>query len=160
MLSPGSDDDFLDSLPETTSESNTVPELKTRKPRSDAGKPRGRKPRGSQLEISGEPKDEKLERAKQKFASLGGGTAIKSLFVMMDKPLEPKEEEDVDDYFYLLSKKAQLDPSDSWIIMFFCAFLLVGRLLGTRTAIGGELKKLFSPKKTEEVSEDDANETE
>lgn len=155
MLAPGSEEDFMESLPDSTANPEDVTPT-GRKKRRDAGQPKGpRKPKATP--IQGEiVVDEKLERAKKKYASLGGGTAIKSLFVMLDKPLDRGEEEDIDDYFYLLSKKAQLDPSESWIVMFFCALILLGRLLGTRTAIGSEIKKLFTPKEAEEAAENAA----
>lgn len=144
MMAPGSDEEFRASLPENT---NVEPlEPRKRKPRADAGQPRGPK-RGKPADVPAEPIDPILERAKRKFATLGGGTTVKKVFEMLDKPLDTKEAEDVDDYFYLVAKKGNLDPSQSWVIMILCGLILVLTLLGTRTGIGESLKEIFAPKK-------------
>lgn len=136
LLAPESEEEFQQTLAEPV-----APETTERKPRADKGKPRKKA-----VVIEAAP-DPRLDRARSKFASLGGGTAFKKFFDLIEKPLDSKEEEDVDDYFYLLSKKASLDPSESWMVMIFCALLLVFRLIGSRSSLGSELKKSFGEKK-------------
>lgn len=140
MLSPEAEPEFLESLTPADTVSDDKP---ARKPRADKGKPRTvRKP----VELENDPL---LARARRKFGALGGSAAFKKFFSMIEKPLDSQEEEDVDDYFYLLSKKAAIDPSESWIAMILCAAILVFRLVGTRTKVAGELAKAFGEKKTE-----------
>jgi hypothetical protein len=150
MMAPGTDDDFRASLPDNTNSEQLEP--RKRKPRADAGQPRG--PKRGKVELPAEPIDPILERAKRKFATLGGGTTVKKVFQMLDKPLDAKEAEDVDDYFYLVAKKGNLDPSQSWVIMIVCGLILILTLLGTRTSIGESLKEIFAPKKKAKPEKD------
>lgn len=159
MLAPGSDEDFRLSLSENTNEAPPTGEpVRRRARRSDAGVPKGPRTRKAATEVPAEPIDPVLERAKRKFATLGGGTTVKRVFEMLDKPLDTKEAEDVDDYFYLVAKKGNLDPSQSWFVMIVCGLILVLTLLGSRTGIGDMLKEAFAPKKKEPATEtnDDA----
>lgn len=144
MLAPGSEEEFVDSLPESTNIplELTPPEPVTRKRRSDAGVRRARKA----AEQSSE-NDPILDRAKRKYSTLGGGTAVKKLFDLMEKPLDTQEKEDVDDYFYLLAKKGNLDPSQSWFVMIVCGLILLTMLFGSRTPLGDALKDMFSKPK-------------
>ena len=152
LLSPETDQEFEQSLNEPAEEEQAVP--RTRKKRRDSGAPRKAKT------ITVGEVDERLERAKKKFSSLGGGQAIKKLFSILDKPLDNEEEEDVDDYFYLLSHKGALDPTQSWIVMILCAVILFGRLVGSRTESFVELREILSPReKSLEVSADGENQT-
>lgn len=143
MLAPGSEQEFAESLPESTNVSFelTPPESVGRKRRSDAGVRRKK---------SAEPSagdDPILDRAKRKYSTLGGGTAVKKLFDLMEKPLDIQEKEDVDDYFYLLAKKGNLDPSQSWFVMIVCGLILLATLFGSRTPLGDALKDAFSKPK-------------
>lgn len=154
MISPEDDKAFLESLPESTVNESasdftlTSPDERPINPLT--GKPRranfGKKlgPRKPRTEASSEPVDPNLERAKRKYASLGGGRAVKKFFDLVDKPLDAGEIEDVDDYFLLLSYKAKLDPSESWIMMVFCFIILVGALASARLSWADDVKRFFS----------------
>lgn len=161
MLSPEDEKTFSDSLPDNT---GSVPELELTPPEverpinPETGKPRRstfgrkmgpRKPKSETSQIS----DPQLERAKRKFSSLGGGRAVKKFFDLIDKPLETDEVEDVDDYFYLLSKKANLDPSESWLMMLFCFIILLSALASARLSWADDLKHFFSPDNKQQPDE-------
>lgn len=164
MLSPEDDKSFLGSLPDTTVDASdfelTAPESDrpinpaTGKPRrANYGVKRGpRKP-----STSPETDDPQLERAKRKFASMGAGRATKKFFDLIEKPLDADETEDVDDYFYLLSKKANIDPSQSWLMMLVCFVVLVMALASARLSWTDDVKKFFADEKADKSDNHDNN---
>ena len=149
MLSPQGEKDFVASLPASTAE---APTEKTRKPRT---------PKTPEPVI-----DLRLERAKGKAAGLGAAQLLKSGFTAVGKPLDSQEVEDVDDQFYLIAKKAGVDPTGSWLFVVIYTLVLIVRLIAIRTSLGEEveawMKNIFTPKKQEgetkeEVTNNDAS---
>lgn len=153
-------EEFRESLPENTNEPvDTGEQPRQRKQRVDAGKPRTRKPKVQEpAEI-----DPILERAKRKFQALGSADVVKGAFRIMDKPLTPKEVEDVDDYFYLVSKNPRIpvaDPTQSLIALGVIFFVLMFKLSMERSSFADTLKELFKKKPAEKKPEQDAVEGE
>lgn len=144
MLAGGSDEDFKNSLPETTSDSgdlwDTPLEPKPRKPR---------KPRAPKEDVS-TPIDKRLERAQGKMVGLGAAGLVSAGFTMSGKPLNDEEHEDVDDQFYLISKKVG-GNSDSWILIIGYTLALLAKLIILRTEFGEDfqkwLKEMFAERK-------------
>jgi hypothetical protein len=150
MLSPESDKDFELSLPDSTAQPTATDEKPKRKRRTkeEMASARG-EGESSEVVI-----DKDLERARRKYTVLGAGSTIKAGFVTMRKPLSKSEEEDVDDYFRLVSSKGGLDPAQSWVTMFFCALLLLCRLVFVRTDLGEQLKGFLFPEPKKEETPD------
>lgn len=149
MLAPEDEKSFEDSLPQSTATMEDKKPRQKRRTKEEMAASRGEV-------ISPGPVDKRLERAKAKFASLGAGSSIKATFKGFDKPLTDDESEDVDDFFYLMSSKGSLDPSQSWIVLIGCACMLILRLFAVRTDFGKQLQDLFfsKEKKAEEKKED------
>lgn len=149
MLAPGSEENFLDSLPESTSTEATLEPPTKRKYTK----------RTSKEVTPSTPTDAKLERAKQKCA--GGGVAglATGAFTAAGKPLNTNEYEDLDDQFYLIANKVG-GSGDNWIFIIVYTIALLGRLILVRTQLGEEvstwLKEMFKPKEqpTEEKQEE------
>jgi hypothetical protein len=140
MLSPESDKDFELSLPDSTAQPTATDEKPKRKRRT--------KEEMASARGEGEPSevviDKDLERARRKYTVLGAGSTIKAGFVTMRKPLSKSEEEDV----------GGLDPAQSWVTMFFCALLLLCRLVFVRTDLGEQLKGFLFPEPKKEETPD------
>ena len=157
MLAPGSEKNFFDSLPEqTSSEDQSLPdEPKIRKKRRT--KEEMARSRGDAAEA---PVDKRLERAKAKAAGLGGAKLVAGGFAAAQKPLNDEEAEDVDDQFYLISHKAGIDPSGSWLFLIVYTIALLGRLILVRTELGEEVAKFVKQlfEKKEEDKEKKAKE--
>ena len=145
MLASGSEQSFTESLPEvTTSETmgDSPEEIRVRRKRRT--KEEIAREKGAQPKV---PIDERLERAKAKAAGLGGAALIESGFRVSGKPLNTEEDEDLKDQFYLISVKAGIDPSGSWLFVILYTVALLARLVLSRTELGEQIKKLFMPKK-------------
>lgn len=106
-------------------------------------KPRTRKPRGPNkkklIETPMVQSDVRLQQALERMSAFGGSRTVKSAFSITGKPLDTDEQLDVDDYFYVLSKTKNLDPTGSPIMLTIFAVVLMirlvaVRLLGTNTA--------------------------
>jgi hypothetical protein len=148
MLSPEDEKSFEDSLPVSTATTEDEKPRKKRRTKEEMAASRGEV-------IQPGPVDKRLERAKAKFASLGAGSSIKATFKGFGKPLTDDESEDVDDFFYLMSSKGSLDPSQSWIVLIGCACMLILRLFAVRTDFGKQLQDLFFNKDKKEEKKDD-----
>jgi hypothetical protein len=154
MLSPESEKEFEASLPDSTATPEAVEDKPRRKRRTkeEMAQARGEAPTAPPVDD-----DPRLTRCRSKFASLGASGAIKAGFAGMGKPLDRSETEDVEDYFYMVGSKGGLDPTKSWVAMFFCAFLLLARLVFMRTDLGDQLKKFLFPEEKKEPKPDEKN---
>ena len=153
MLAGGSEADFKDSLPEQTSSEDAGGSPEEMRPR---------RKRRTKEELAREkagtpaaPVDARLERAKAKASGLGAAKLVESGFAMTSKPLDDTEKEDVEDQFYLITTKAGIDPSGSWLFLILYTVALLGRLILSRTELGEQVKALvkefFEKKKEEEA---------
>lgn len=144
----GTDEDFAASLPDSTvNESPTgeviPPEKKVRKPREP------------KTIDSDDPmmKDPEYKRCIGKMNGLGGSKIIKVGFKATGKPLDNDEEGDVNDLFYVIGKRAKIDPGSNWWILGIYAFFLLCRLIVIRTEAGSALAGIFDkPSQSEELA--------
>jgi hypothetical protein len=130
-----SDADFKDSLPTQTSASD---EFRLEPPDKPKRKYTKKDKSSGTGEISDDPR---LERAKAKCSGLGGAALIESGFMAAQKPLDDKEQEDLEDQFYLISTKAGLDPMGSWVFLIVYTVVLLSRLVLVRTELGEEVRE-------------------
>jgi hypothetical protein len=130
-----SDADFKDSLPTQTSAPD---EFRLEPPPDKPKRKYSKKDKGSGAEVTDDPR---LERAKAKCSGLGGAALIESGFMAAQKPLDDKEQEDLEDQFYLISIKAGLDPMGSWVFLIVYTVVLLSRLVLVRTELGEEVRE-------------------
>lgn len=149
MLGGESDEDFAANLPDSTS--GPVASEPKRKRRTKAEMDAAR---GQAGEVLPPVVDKRLEKARAKFASLGASKFIDAGFSTMGKPLTEEEKGDMDDYFYLVSSKGSIDPSQSWVVLIICGLVFLGQLIFTRTTLGDDIKKMLFPEKKEEEKEE------
>lgn len=108
-----------------------------------------RKPKGD-----AEPTDKRLERFKERATGLGGKSVVTVGFEMSGQPLKDDEDEELGDFFYALSKKANIDPTENWILLGLYFVFMLSRFIVSRTNFGDEIKKFLIP------HADDEDETE
>jgi hypothetical protein len=138
MLAAGSEEEFKESLPsQTSSEDQTSPFTAEPKVRKKRG-PNKKKDQGDT------PVDARLERANAKMSGLGLAQLTEGGFALSGKPLNEQETEDVQDQFYAISKKANVDPSGSWVFVIVYTIILLLRLALSRTELGEQVKSLFA----------------
>jgi hypothetical protein len=144
MLAPGTEEDFVSSLPETTSTE------KMDFPSTDLGeaKPKRKYAKKIAEQAPENPlfEDKRYRDAIGRMNGLGGARVIKVGFNVTGKPLESEEESEIDDLFYVIGKRSKLDPGESWFILGLYALFLLIRLIVVRTEAGEALKKLFDAK--------------
>jgi hypothetical protein len=134
-----SDESFEDALPDSTIEDAGAEELT----------PTGRKkrklgPRKSKLISSDEIVDPIVKRFNERANSLGGSELVTTAFKFTGKPLETEEKDELNDFFYVLSKKGGFDVQSSWFLMgLYCVFMLV-RFFIIRTDLGKQLEGIFT----------------
>ena len=144
----GNREDLKNALPESTA---TAPSLEVEKVR----KPRQKK------EVE-DVTDERYNRAVAGMTSLGGSRAIKTVFksaahvTKKDELKLDKEEEQLwDDFFYVVGKKSQFDPTRPWYLVLY-AVVLLGEQVVTRlwalneNSFANSLGKLFGMGEDEE----------
>lgn len=144
ILAPGSEEDFVKSLPE-----NTAVSTEEAPPR----KKYQRKPKtidAATGEIDPLMSDPRYQKAIGNMSGLGGARFVKVGFSVSGKPLENDEESEIDDLFYVIGKRSKLDPGASWFVLGLYSLFLLCRLIVVRTDAGDQLKKFFEPKKEEE----------
>lgn len=112
--------------------------------------PTGRKkrklgPRKKKLDDTGEPTDKRIERFKERATGLGGKSVVTVGFEMSGQPLKHEEDEELGDFFYALSKKANIDPTENWILLGLYFVFMLSRFIVARTNLGDEIKKFLSP---------------
>jgi len=140
MAGYSDDSSFENALPETTIESATETEELT---------PTGRKkrklgPRKPKLINSEEITDPIIKRFNERANSLGGSELVTTAFKFTGKPLETEEKDELNDFFYVLSKKGGFDVQSSWFLMgLYCVFMLV-RFFIIRTDLGKQLEGIFT----------------
>lgn len=147
--------ELSEAIPESTAV-NTEAEVPRRKRRTKAemAASRGETP-DSSLET-----DERYRLATQRMAAFGGAKTIKTAFAATGKPLDVAEDSDVDDYFYVISRKYGLDASKSGIFLAIYAILLMLRLVIVRLMnvntfdLWSSFEGIFSGKKDVEKEED------
>lgn len=153
MLAPGSEEDFKESLPESTASEpslgSPLEEKPKRKPYTKRAKPEDAAP----------VVDKRLERAQSKCVGLGLAGVTEAGFIAAGKPLNTQEAEDVGDQFYLITKKIG-GNGDSWVFVIIYTIVLLAKLIMIRTELGEEvqewIKKMFQPKEapTQEQTEE------
>ena len=76
--------------------------------------------------------DQRYKDAVARMSSFGGAEAVRTAFNVTGKPLDEKENGEIDDYFYVISKKYSLDATKSGLFLSLYAVLLLLRLIVTR----------------------------
>lgn len=144
-----SDESFEDALPDSTIEDAGAAEELT---------PTGRKkrklgPRKPKLVSSEEITDPIIKRFNERANSLGGSELVTTAFKFTGKPLEVEEKDELNDFFYVLSKKGGFDVQSSWFLMgLYCVFMLV-RFFIIRTDLGKQLEGIFNLSGSKEKKE-------
>jgi hypothetical protein len=142
MVSPGSDEAFEKSLPASTAGSGEVAEV-GEKPKRKYNKKPTTIDSESQSEVDPNMSDPRYARIVAGMSSLGGVEAIDIACKATGKPLDEKEKQKVDDTFYVLSKKTQFNPADSWIGLLIYCVILALQITLARTDIVERVKLLF-----------------
>lgn len=125
---------------------------------NDEKKPKQRRKRRTKDEMAlargdNAGSDERYEQAVQRMNAFGGARTAKAAFVATGRPLDEGEQLEMDDLFYVASKKWGLDPSGSPWLMSLYALLLFARLVVVRamdtssTNIWSQFSGLFDGKK-------------
>lgn len=165
MTGHASEDEMVSSLPsDTNTEDNASPDKQARRRRKVKTPPPVAPTPEQQL-----ANDPRYQRAIAKATFLGAPKGVKGAFSLAakiaDKPtiaLDHNEQEDVDDYFYALSKRrAMFDPFATWWSSLLYFAVMLATLIGTRfaQAQGEQLQKKLAEffgygKKGEEVAEE------
>ena len=121
------EEEMLKAMPDNSNEEDAIKEDKPRRKRRT--KDEMAASRGADDPMMA---DKRYREAIERMNGYGGPRVIKTVFGATSKPLDDQEELEVDDYFYVLSKRHGLDPSRSNVAMFIYAFLLFARILGMR----------------------------
>jgi len=154
-LSGFNSDEQLESwLPESTVREAPLPDMTSAAQTEYTPTGRIKKPRKKKDETE---IDKRKERFKERATGLGGKSIIVTGFEMTDKPLDTDEDEELGDFFYVLSQKANIDPSENWILMGLYFVFMLARFTISRTSLGDDIKKFLSPK-TEEEKQTEENE--
>lgn len=147
MLAPESDKDFEESFPDSTANPQLpLPEKRKRRTRAEMEAARAN---GEVTSGPATKEDERLEKCKRKFAAMGGGRMVKAGVGRLtpEKPLDKQEQEDVDDYFYMVAAKGGIDPMKNWFTMWLTLFCLLLQLVLSRTEMFDKLKDILFPEK-------------
>ena len=128
-------------------------------------KKRGRKP-GSKNKVStasdeSNPlmSDKRYSQAVERMAAFGGSKVIESAFKITGEPLDDEEKIRVDDLTYVASKKYNLDPSQSPVLMAIYTIVLLAQLILVRVAgttsgqMWEQFRGIFEKKEDEETKE-------
>ena len=159
----GSREELAASLPESTATPGTA-----------AAPEKVRKPRTPKTDATDDPR---YNKAVANMTSFGGGRAVKTAFktaaTVMDKKeiaLDATEEEMWDDYFYVVGKKSNFDPTRPWYLVFYAFILLLEQVtvriwkmneksfvnhIAKMFGIGGEEETGPTEKPEEEETEDE-----
>lgn len=131
----------------------------------EAPKKRGRKPGSTNkpktptAEIDPLLSDKRYQQAVERMAAFGSSQAIETAFKVTGAPLEAEEKERVNDLTYVASKRYNLDPSRSPVLMAIYTIILLAQLVLVRVAgtTSGEMWKqfqgLFGKKEEEKTDE-------
>lgn len=76
--------------------------------------------------------DKRYRDAVTNMSAFGGAKTVRAAFQTTGKPLDAGEDKEVDDYFYVISKRYGLDASKSGLFLSLYAILLILRLIVTR----------------------------
>lgn len=142
------------------------PEQTTLSGMAEAPKKRGRKPGSkntpkTEAETNPLMADKRYAEAVGRMAAFGGAKVIDSAFTITGAPLDAEEKMRVDDLTYVASKKYNLDPSQSPILMaiytvVLLAQLILVRVVGTSSgAMWEQFRGIFGKKE----NDGDANES-
>lgn len=133
---------------------------------ADESKPRRKRRTKAEMEAAkGEQSslaadDPRYRDAVNRMSAFGGAATIRTAFAATGKPLDKQEETEVDDYFYVISRKYSLDASQSGIFLSIYAVLLMLRLVATRMMgstsanLFQQFEGLFKRNETEEIPEE------
>ena len=120
----GNREDLKAALPDSTAVPSSIPgeAEKTRKPR--------------QKKADEDVTDERYNRAVAGMTSLGGSRAIKTVFKSAahvtkkdELKLDVEEEKLWDDFFYVVGKKSQFDPTRPWYLVLYAVVLLTEQIV-------------------------------
>ena len=145
-------EDMAKTAPDSTLTALPEEPKRTRRPRN---------PVDPVLEADPNMADPRYKQAVANMSSLGGKQLIKTGFAATGKPLNPEEENDVDDCMYVISKKGGLNPANNWWLLGLYVFFLLVRLIAVRTELGTQLAGLFDKKPTPkpEAKEEEENDS-
>jgi hypothetical protein len=139
MVSPGTDEDFEKNLPLSTAQTETAaePEKKTRKPYTKRAK--------AEPETETDPlmSDPRYAAIVGEMSSMGGKEIVALACRASGKPMDAKEEKKVDDTFYVIARKGEFNPANSWISLLIYALVVALQLALARTDIVEKIKALF-----------------
>jgi hypothetical protein len=76
--------------------------------------------------------DPRYKKAVNNMSAFGGAKTVKAAFAVTGKPLDEQETSEVDDYFYVISRKFGLDATKSGLFLSIYAVFLMLRLIVTR----------------------------
>lgn len=143
MVSPGTDEDFEKNLPTSTAQSEnpeTDPPRRKRRTKEEMAAARGE---AGDKPIDPNMSDPRYAKIVAGMSSLGGKEAVAIACKATGKPLDAEEAQKVDDTFYVLAKKTQFNPADSWIGLLIYCVILALQITLARTDIIERVKLLF-----------------
>lgn len=148
MVSPGNDEDFEKSLPNSTAApvgEGAEPQKRKRRTKEEMAASRGEvvSP-GKAPAVDPLMQDERYAKIMGEMSG-GGGKEIVSLgFRASGKPLNTAEQKRIDDMFYVMAMKGGWNPAQSWFAIMLYFFLAVlGPMIIERTDVIEKLKALF-----------------
>lgn len=126
MTGHATEEDFFNSLPESTlAPSTSSPET------TEGVRTKRKWTRKAKVAVPSEPIDPIVARFNADATSMGGAELIRAGIDKATKiPLTSKEDQRLSDFFYVLSKKANVNIADSWIGMgCYCVCMLFSFVL-------------------------------
>lgn len=143
MTGHATDEEFELAVPENTDAVAEAPLKRKRRSKAEIELERGGTVLPPEDPLMSDPR---YKKAIGRMNSLGGAAIIDTGFKLTGKPLEQEEKNEWDDFFYVVSKKGGLDPSQNWWLMGLFAFFLLTRHAVARTEIGEHFMEFFKPK--------------
>jgi hypothetical protein len=151
MVSPGSDEEFEKTLPTSTAapvgDAPLGEQKRKRRTKEEMAAARGETVAPAPV-VDPLMQDERYARIMADMTSGGGKEIVSFGFRFSNKPLTTKEENKLDDMFYVIAKRSKYNPAESWFA-FALYFLLavLGPMIIERTGIVAKIKALFEQEK-------------
>lgn len=140
-----------------TPEQTALPGMEGETPKKRGRKPGSKNtPKTSTVEADPLLQDKRYQQAVERMAAFGSSQAIETAFKVTGAPLEDEEKLRINDLTYVASKRYNLDPSRSPVLMAIYTIILLAQLILVRVVgtTSGEMWKQFQGlfgKKEEEV---------
>ena len=153
MLSPGSDEEFEKSLPDSTLGGEPSPDgalnpprrkRRTKEEMAAARAAEGKAP-ASAPALDPLMSDPRYARIMAKMSGMGGEKIISLGFQAAGSPLKTEEKTDVDDCFYVISKRAGFNPGESWFALIIYMLAVILQLVIARTDLAAKITELLKP---------------